>query len=326
MTSIISRSPLTATRPTRRPIGTAPRAARRRGESDHTPREHGSYLERDALGRYTDWTGRRREVVARRGVGGSVLVIDRDATTLDDRRLVAHIASDEPPENAAIASRCFLTQARHGRCRCRRLTPGDLRSAPFSDQRDPESSAATSPTAVDELDRLGRCYRLERLWTGMSIPELRWCSRAAACEQDAPQPVSMREAVARLESYEPVRTLTSRALELHEGDGEVSTAVLRVEFMRIQESPIVLNRGLREAVLAAVERQGLSMSEIAMRCGRIKRDSAGNESGETSWLARRLGILPEGGREMPTPWIHSDVLALIARQGLGTSPREVEVG
>ena len=56
----------------------------------------------------------------------------------------------------------------------------------------------------------------------------------------------------------------------------------------------------------------------------MKRDACGNESGETSWLARRLGLLPEGGKERPTPWIHSDVLALIARRGLGLSPREVE--
>jgi hypothetical protein len=67
------------------------------------------------------------------------------------------------------------------------------------------------------------------------------------------------------------------------------------------------------------------MSEIAIRCGRVKRDSRGNESGETSWLARRLGMLPEGGHETPTPWVHSDVLALIARRGLGISPREVEL-
>ena len=78
--------------------------------------------------------------------------------------------------------------------------------------------------------------------------------------------------------------------------------------------------------LATIERQGLSLSEIAIRCGRVKRDCKGNESGETSWLARRLGILPEGGRSAPTPWIHSDVLALIARDGLGVSPREVELG
>jgi hypothetical protein len=95
---------------------------------------------------------------------------------------------------------------------------------------------------------------------------------------------------------------------------------------RVQHSPIVLNRRLRETVLATIEQQQLSMSEIAIRCGRVKHDHAGNESGETSWLARRLGILPEGGRDTPTPWIHSDVLALIARAGLGISPREVELG
>ncbi len=60
-------------------------------------------------------------------------------------------------------------------------------------------------------------------------------------------------------------------------------------------SKIVLNRGLRQAVLAAAAAQGLSMSEIAVRCGRVKHDSKGKESGETSWLARRLGIAPEGG-------------------------------
>jgi hypothetical protein len=67
------------------------------------------------------------------------------------------------------------------------------------------------------------------------------------------------------------------------------------------------------------------MSEIAIRCGRIKRDRNGNASGETSWLARRLGIMPEGGCTAPTPWIHTDVLALIARCGLGVAPREVEL-
>jgi integrase len=53
-------------------------------------------------------------------------------------------------------------------------------------------------------------------------------------------------------------------------------------------SKIVLNRGLRQAVLAAAAAQGLSMSEIAVRCGRVKHDSKGKESGETRWLARRL--------------------------------------
>jgi hypothetical protein len=104
-----------------------------------------------------------------------------------------------------------------------------------------------------------------------------------------------------------------------------STAVLAAELSRVQRSPIVLNRGLREAVLARVVNEGLSMSEIALRCGRVKNDARGGESGETSWLARRLGLVPEGGKGKPTPWIHSDVLALIARRGLGASPREVEL-
>jgi hypothetical protein len=102
-------------------------------------------------------------------------------------------------------------------------------------------------------------------------------------------------------------------------------AVLRAELKRVLESPIVLNRGLREAVLAKVEHAEISMSEIAIRCGRTKRDPNGNVSGETSWLARRLGLLPEGGKSEPTPWIHSDVLALIARSGIGIAPREVEL-
>jgi hypothetical protein len=93
----------------------------------------------------------------------------------------------------------------------------------------------------------------------------------------------------------------------------------------VQASPIVLNRALREAVLRAVETERLSMSEIAIRCGRVKRDRRGNEAGETSWLARRVGLLPEGGASAPTPWIHTDVLALIARRGLAISPREIEL-
>jgi hypothetical protein len=67
------------------------------------------------------------------------------------------------------------------------------------------------------------------------------------------------------------------------------------------------------------------MSEIALRCGRIKRDKHGNQSGDTSWLARRIGQLSDAGKTTPTRWVHSDTLALIARDGLGISPREVEV-
>jgi hypothetical protein len=102
--------------------------------------------------------------------------------------------------------------------------------------------------------------------------------------------------------------------------------LLRSELERMCASRIVLNRGLREAVLEAMKTRELSLSEIAYRCGMVKRDKRGNHSGETSWLARRVGIMPEGGESAITPWVHSDVLGLIARRGLGISPREVELG
>ena len=136
--------------------------------------------------------------------------------------------------------------------------------------------------------------------------------------------MSVREAIAALAAYEPVRGLTREVLADSGGREDVSVATLRLELDRLLCSPIVLNHKLRETTLALIAQRGLSMSEIAMRCGRVKRDRTGHVSGETSWLARRLGILPEGGREAPTPWIHTDVLALIARRGLGVSPREVE--
>jgi hypothetical protein len=276
------------------------------------------------LERYTDCEGRAREVVARPGAGGSVLVLDRSAAKRGECSLLAHIAADEPAGNAAVVCRRFLAQARRERCRCRALSAEDLRTTPFS-QCTEEDEARDGPCDdTAQFDSPGHRYRLERLSTGMSIPELRWCCRPKA-EGGESGPVSLRETIAGLESYEPVSALTRSAVVFHERAGDASVTVLRAELRRMQESPIVLNRGLRAAVLDAVERRGSSMSEIAMRCGRIKRDAAGNESGETSWLARRLGLLPEGGRKAATPWIHSDVLALIARDGLGLSPREVEV-
>jgi hypothetical protein len=151
------------------------------------------------------------------------------------------------------------------------------------------------------------------------VRELRWrrLGRDAAT-------VSLRDVIADAEDYEPACATTERALWRWSG-APVSTTSLAVELARVRHSAIVLNRRLREAVLTRIARGELSMSEIAMRCGRVKRDPRGNPSGETSWLARRLGLLAEGGQVRPTPWIHSDVLALIARRGLGISPREVEL-
>jgi hypothetical protein len=136
------------------------------------------------------------------------------------------------------------------------------------------------------------------------------------------EPLSLRSTVGALEAYEPALTLTE--LALRSAAPEVGVGKLRAELQRMRRSSIVLNRGLREAVAARVA-EGATLSEIAMCCGRVKSDHRGNLSGETSWLGRRIGQLPESGQPRPTPWIHSDTLALIARQGLCKSPNEVEV-
>lgn len=306
----------------RRGAGREVVASARRRRSRETRARSGR--DQRLLGQYTDRHGHAREVIERPGAAGSTLVVDRERVTNDDARLVAHLAADEPAENAALVCRRYLEDAIANGGRCRVLTADDARFAPFADRWEADVERQPPAGGADPVDRCGCCYRLELVHSGMSIPELRWCRHRAesALEREA---VSVREAVASLESYEPVRALTLQALSRHDRCGEISTAVLGAELTRVRESPIVLNRRLREVVLATVARQELSMSEIAIRCGRVKRDRRGNESGETSWLARRLGLLPEGGQRTLTPWIHSDVLALIARCGLGVSPREVEL-
>jgi hypothetical protein len=294
------------------------------------PQPAGAGPERDVLGRYRDRVGRPREIVIRPGAGGSLLVIDRDPGTLSDRRLVAHLAADEPAANAALVCEHYLADCR--RCRPRPVSTADLETVPFrgalgaDDEDDAQPERTGRDPRVPLHDELGSVYRLERVATNaMAIPELRWLREPQHGRLGAAELVSVREVIGRLEDYEPVRSLSVRAVRLLRDDPSVSVAVLRAELERVAASRIVLNRRLRHAVLEAVARDGLSMSQIAVRCGRVKRDTRGNISGETSWLARRLGLLAEGGEPAPTPWIHSDVLALIARRGLGLSPLEVEL-
>jgi hypothetical protein len=307
-------STLPSPTPTRTALASRAIAARRLRASEHA---------RNALARYVDRHGRVREVIEQPGFGGSVLVLDRDAATLADALLVAHLCADEPSDNAALVCASYLDQVRRGGGRCRSLTPADLHATPLSADAHPAARAPASAGPDELVDRFGGCYRLLALRVGLSIPELRWsrCSPPPLGERET---VSVREAIGALERYEPVRAITDWALTAPR-EQQLSTAVLRAELTRLQRSPIVLNRRLREVTRARMQREGLSLSAIATRCGRVKHDAAGNESGETSWLARRLGMLPEGGRSEPTPWIHTDVLALIARHGLGLSPREVEV-
>jgi hypothetical protein len=275
----------------------------------------------EVLGRYTDRLRGAREIVARAGAGGSVLVIDHDAATFGDRRLVAHLAPDEPPENARLMCDQYLADERR---RCGRVTSADLQSTPDPDREGHDQREAPDSNLL--VDRHGRSYHLEPVLCSLSIPEMRWQQYPPEGQAGPPQVLTVRDVVAALESYEPARTLTSQMVASHRLDAKVSVAVLRGEIERFLVSRFVLNRGLREAVLATAQADDLSMSEIARRCGRLKQTSRGHVCGDTSWLSRRLGLTPEGGESEPTPWVDSDVLALIARQGLCISPREVELG
>lgn len=274
------------------------------------------------LGRYVDDRGCLREVISQAGLAGTVLVIDRDARKRSDGRLLAHLAADEPVENAALICRLYLQDTRGEGKRCRALSEDDLCTPPVTAEG-PQLQPDPMPSRLS--DRRGGIYQLRRVPGRNSIQQLRWCRLSNGHGSCLEQTTSLREVIAQLETYEPALELTYRALAAHQEDAGLSTVALRAELFRVVQSPIVLNRKLREIVVAIVAREKISMSEIAVRCGRIKRDCKGNESGETSWLARRLGILPDGGGGAPTPWIHSEVLGLIARRGLGLSPREVEV-
>ncbi len=123
-----------------------------------------------------------------------------------------------------------------------------------------------------------------------------------------------------MDGYEPARTITVSALVSLRSDCGVSTHRLEGELKRVTNSPIVLNRRLREVVTQTLAKGDLTMSEIAIRCGRTKCERRGNVSGETSLLARRIGQLPEGGESEPSRWVHNDVLASSPVRALASGP------
>ncbi len=266
------------------------------------------------LRRHTEDGETTREVVVLPAYAGARLVVDRDLRSGEGQRLLARIDPDEPVSNADLVCECYLASPPTAR-RCRPPRRTDAMPARVADEHcDDDAWSVRSNGCV---------HALSALPGDMSIPELSWTRALTGSPAVA---VSLRSAIGLLESYEPLCRHSRQALGRYGEDPTVSTSSLRTELARVQRSPIVLNRGLREAVLASIGRGEASMSEIAMRCGRLKRDAKGNRSGETSWLARRIGLLPEGGHRAPTPWVHTDVLALIARDGLGIAPREVELG
>ena len=168
--------------------------------------------------------------------------MDYQLGTLSDGRLIAHLAPDEPPENARIVCELYLADDTKGRCRTVAAEDFDL-----SRHATPPPPDSHAPTAVDALrDADGHVYRIRELPTLETMPELRWTRSREPGREPAFDPVTFRDVVAALEAYEPARTLTTQALT--RGGGNLSTRRLREEYERLAGSPIVLNRGLREAV------------------------------------------------------------------------------
>lgn len=321
MTALSSPSRLDSADSGRDRVRTRGNPCRRRSQT--RPSRRGRACKPTRLGTYRDDHGRLRELVALNGHAGSVLLVDRDAATLCDRLLLAHLAHDEPGINVELVCRDYLT--RPERPRCRRLLPTDLSTCPAGERPSPGLPRGRRPRDTRSVNVHGWVHRLDCGHGGNGRPELRWRRSHSSRSPLGWEPVSLRELVGRLESYEPVRTITAAAIADHRGDRTVSVRQLQGEYRWLCKSPVILNRALREAVLQATTSGRLTMSEIALRCGIVKRDRRGRRSGETSWLARRVGLMPEGGAAHVTPWIHSDVLALIAREGLRMSPHEVEV-
>jgi hypothetical protein len=258
--------------------------------------------------------GARRQLITL-PVGEHRLLIDRPLEG-GAARLVARLAPDEPNGNARLIARMYLADPQ--RASCRTLTRTDLQPA--------GKAASDQGQVVWEtplVAGIGRTFQI-RATDATGITCIRW-SELDTRNGEA-QVVSLRHVVGRLEDYQPAVAMSTAAIETFHGDRAHSVVALRTELDRLVNSRIVLNRRLRELVQSAVSREQATMSEIAMRCGRTRNGNRGRLCGETSWLARRIGALPEAGESHPTPWVHIEVLALIARDGLGIAPAEAELG
>lgn len=274
------------------------------------------------LGRYVaPDTGQAREIIGLPRPDGSTFVVDYLASTLGDRRVVAHLAPDEPPENARIVTAMYLADENKGRCR--RLTPQDLDLTRLA-AHEPTSTGDTAPPPTPLLDAEGHLYRIREVAGDGPVPELRWTRSHHPGREEPFEALTLRDVLARLEDYEPARGITIHALAA-DHPSIVSVSKLEDELERLQRSAVVLNRRLRETVERRISSGEMDMSAIALRCGRTKRDRHGYTSGDCSWVARRIGLRPVANQTEPSRWVHSDVLALIARKGLCIGPHEVEL-
>lgn len=303
-------------RHTRPPKQDGPEATGEAGASPHRVRAR-------VIATYQEDENRRQILSV--PAGEHRLLIDREPDGHGHTRLLARLDPDEPPENERLIADMYLADPNRGRCRP--LTRADL--DPVVGHGDSSDRMAAGRIIRDDgswraplLAGVGATFQIERVHSS-GISALRWAERNGA--PTLGEPVALRQVVAQLEDYQPAVAMTRAAIDAHRSDPECSVVALRNELARLQESPIVLNRRLRERVQHAIEHEQLTMSEIAVRCGRARPGKRGRPCGETSWLARRIGLLPEAGHARPTPWVHTDVLALIARDGLGVNPIDVEL-
>lgn len=257
--------------------------------------------------------GARRQLITI-SVGEHRLLIDRPLEG-GAARLLARLAPDEPAGNARLIARMYLADLQ--RASCRTITRTDLQPAGKA-ASDQGQVAWETPLVAG----IGRTFQIRATDTA-GITSIRWSELDTSTGEA--QVVSLRHVVGRLEDYQPAVAISSAAIEAFNGDRARSVVALRIELDRLVNSRIVLNRRLRELVQSTVSREQATMSEIAMRCGRTRNANHGRPCGETSWLARRIGALPEAGESHPTPWVHIEVLALIARDGLGIAPAEAEL-
>lgn len=263
------------------------------------------------LGRYRQADGLARELVLLPGAGGSKLIVDRLADGLGNRRLLAHLAADEPAVNAQIVCRGYLAEESR---RSRRLAAADFAVAAIDPPR-PDAD----PFETELTDRDGCHYRLQAVDVGRR--KLSWTRLS---DGGAWQPITLKDLIGALESYDPALEITRSALARE--TPRAAKGPLAAQLARVEVMAVVLNRGLREALLYATTTTDLTISEVAIRCGRVKHRRDGRISGETSWLARRVGLAADSATGKPTPWVRPQTLALIARKGLHLAPAEVEIG
>ena len=257
-----------------------------------------------------------RELVLLDGADGSRLLVDRRETDGTDARLLAHLASDEPDANARLVCSEFLADASRG---ARRLRATDFGAQPEGDGPGPQPSCV-SP---------GGPHRRRR---PALFPALERNARRAALAPRVPPPGWRAALPQRARRRRGARGLRAGLRADSRRRGAVSSRPPGFGLDARRSSCGASSRvrscstgGCARLCSTRCSEHGTSFSAIAMACGRIKHDRRGNGSGETSWLARRVGLLPSTPGARPNPWVHSDTLALIARDGLGIAPREVEL-